>query len=138
MNNITRRSLISGAAAGLTSLGLFGGAPRAADSQLVWRASEWNLNEFQKLVNDPARIKQMFDIVQVGDGKFLNNIKNSRARPELFLAHPLTASRGGLGERRFDLGHFLIGEAQVAGAHHSFGLTCIAGTDDRSGDGGMV
>jgi len=77
MNNITRRSLISGAAAGLTTLGLFGGAPHAADSQLVWRASEWNLNEFQKLVNDPARIKQMFDIVQVGDGKFLNNIKNS-------------------------------------------------------------
>jgi hypothetical protein len=28
-------------------------------------------------VNDPARIKQVFDIVQIGDGKFLNNIKNS-------------------------------------------------------------
>ena len=77
MNNITRRSLISGAAAGLTTLGLSGGAPHAADAQLVWRASEWNLNEFQKLVNDPARIKQMFDVMQIGDGKFLNNIKNS-------------------------------------------------------------
>jgi hypothetical protein len=28
-------------------------------------------------VNDPARIKQLYDVVQIGDGKFLNNVKNS-------------------------------------------------------------
>jgi len=28
-------------------------------------------------VNNPARIKQLFDIVQIDDGKFLSNIKNS-------------------------------------------------------------
>jgi hypothetical protein len=43
----------------------------------VWKASEWKLAEFRKLVNDPARIKQVYDVVQIGEGKFLNNIKNS-------------------------------------------------------------
>jgi hypothetical protein len=77
MNKLTRRSLISSAAAGLTTLGLFSGAPQTTEAQLVWKASEWKLDEFQKLVNDPAPIKQLYDIVQIGDGKFLNNIKNS-------------------------------------------------------------
>src|SRR6202158_1899878 len=77
MNNITRRALISRAALSLTTLGLFTGAPHAAEAQLVWKASDWKLADFQKLVNNPARIKQLFDIVQIGDGKFLNNIKNS-------------------------------------------------------------
>jgi hypothetical protein len=77
MNNITRRSLISRAALSLTTLGLFTSAPHATEAQLVWQASDWKLADFQKLVNDPARIKQVFDIVQIGDGKFLNNIKNS-------------------------------------------------------------
>lgn len=75
--NITRRSLISHATLGLSTIGLFNGAPRAAEAQLVWKVSEWKLGEFQKLVKNPARIKQMYDIVQLGDGKFLNNIKNS-------------------------------------------------------------
>ncbi|HEY3618205.1 MAG TPA: hypothetical protein VGK96_15440 [Candidatus Sulfotelmatobacter sp.] len=77
MKNITRRSLISRAALSLTTLGLFAGAPYASEAQLVWKTSDWKLADFQKLVNDPARIKQVFDIVQIGDGKFLNNIKNS-------------------------------------------------------------
>jgi len=77
MNNISRRSLISRAALSLTTLGLFTGAPHAAEAQLVWKASDWKLADFQNLVNNPARIKQVFDIVQIGEGKFLNNIKNS-------------------------------------------------------------
>jgi hypothetical protein len=77
MNNITRRSLISRAAAGLTTLGLFSCAPHETEAQLVWKTSEWKLAEFQELVNDPARVKQLYDIVQIGDGKFLNNLKNS-------------------------------------------------------------
>jgi intracellular sulfur oxidation DsrE/DsrF family protein len=77
MKNLTRRLLISRAAVGLATLGLFGGAPHAAEAQLVWTTSEWKLADFQKLVNDPSRIKQLFDVVQIGDGKFLNNVKNS-------------------------------------------------------------
>jgi hypothetical protein len=73
----TRRSFVSRAKSGIAALGLFGGLPRAAEAQLVWKASEWKLAEFQKLVNHPARIKQVFDVVQIGDGKALNSIKNS-------------------------------------------------------------
>jgi len=77
MANITRRSLISRAAVGLATIGFFRGASHEAEGQLVWTTSEWKLAEFQKLANDPARIKQLFDIVQIGDGKFLSDIKNS-------------------------------------------------------------
>jgi intracellular sulfur oxidation DsrE/DsrF family protein len=77
MNHVTRRLIISRAAAGLATLGLFDVAPRVAEAQLVWTTSEWKLADFQKLVNDPARIKQLYDVVQIGDGKFLNNVKNS-------------------------------------------------------------
>jgi hypothetical protein len=58
-------------------LGLFAGATRAAEAQLVWRAPEWKLSEFDKLVRDPAKIKQVHDVVPIADGTFLNGIKNS-------------------------------------------------------------
>lgn len=78
MNNISRRSLLSRAAVGFATIGLFPSAvPPISEAQLVWTASEWKLAEFEKLVKDPARIKQVYDVVQIGDGKFLNNIKNS-------------------------------------------------------------
>lgn len=78
MKNLTRRSFVScAAAAGTTVFGLFSGATRAAEAQLVWRASEWKLEEFQKLVEDPAKIKQVHDVVPIGDGTFLNGMKNS-------------------------------------------------------------
>ena len=51
--------------------------PRSAEAQLVWKAPEWKLPEFQKLVNAPARVKQVYDVVQIGDGKVLNGVKNS-------------------------------------------------------------
>jgi hypothetical protein len=77
MSDVTRRSLISRGALGLLTVGLFSGVPDATEAQLVWKASEWKLAEFEKLVKDPARLKQLYDVVQIGDGKFLNNIKNS-------------------------------------------------------------
>jgi hypothetical protein len=49
-----------------------------------------------------------------------------------------TKSRGSLGEKGFDPGHFLFTETQLAGTHHSFGLTSVARADDRSRHGGMV
>jgi len=77
MQNVTRRSFVSGVAAGVTALGALSGISHDADAQLVWKASDWKLAEFQKLVKDPARIKQVYDVVQIADGKFLNNVKNS-------------------------------------------------------------
>lgn len=77
MKNVTRRSFVSSAAAGMTALGVFSGMSEPAEAQLVWTASEWKIAEFEKLVHNPARIKQVWDIVQIGDGKFLNNIKNA-------------------------------------------------------------
>jgi intracellular sulfur oxidation DsrE/DsrF family protein len=77
MQNVTRRSFVSGVAAGVTALGALSGISNEADAQLVWKTADWKLAEFQKLVKDPARVKQVYDIVQIGDGKFLNNVKNS-------------------------------------------------------------
>ena len=79
MDNISRRSFVSQAAAGVTSLGLLGSAAEAApaeEAQLVWKSSDWKIAEFQTLVKNPARIKQVFDSTQIGEGRFLNNIKN--------------------------------------------------------------
>jgi hypothetical protein len=68
---------MSSAAAGMAALGLFSGAPQAAEAQLVWKSSDWKLAEFEKLVHHPARIKQVWDVVNIGGGKFLSNIKNA-------------------------------------------------------------
>ena len=77
MANASRRSFVSRATSGIAVFGLFGGVPRAAEAQLVWKTSDWKLAEFQKLVNEPARVKQVYDVVQIAEGKFLNNVKNS-------------------------------------------------------------
>lgn len=71
MNNPTRRSFAScSAAAGTTMLGLFAGTTGAAEAQLVWRAAEWKLTGFHQLVKDPARIKQLHDVVRLTMGHF--------------------------------------------------------------------
>jgi hypothetical protein len=76
-NLATRRSFVRRTASGLAAFGLFGGSPRAAQAQLVWKASEWKLAEFQKLINVPARVKQVFDVVEISSGAPLNSIKNA-------------------------------------------------------------
>ena len=45
-------------------------APHAA-------ATDPALAEFSKLIRNPAHIKQVFDVTAIGEGRFLNNIKNS-------------------------------------------------------------
>jgi len=77
MSDVTRRALISRGTLGLMTVGMFSVAPDATEAQLVWKTSEWKHPEFEKLTKDPARIKQLYDVVQIGDGRFLNNIKNS-------------------------------------------------------------
>ena len=77
MAPVTRRSFVSQAAAGLALAGALGEVAPRAEAQLVWKSSEWKLGDFRRLVENPARIKQVYDVVRIGDGKFLNNIKNS-------------------------------------------------------------
>lgn len=77
MDPITRRVFVSQAAAGIAAVGALGESPHTASAQLVWKSSQWKLGDFQKLVRDPARVKQVFDCTQIAGGKFLNNIKNS-------------------------------------------------------------
>ena len=74
MTNLTRRSFVGRATAGLATLGAMASS---ANSQLVYKRSDWKIAEFDQLVKNPARVKQVFDENQIGGGKFLNNIKNS-------------------------------------------------------------
>lgn len=76
MSNFSRRQFVEAAAAAAGLAAATSSAP-ALHAQLVDRSSDWKLSEFQHLVNTPARIKQVYDIIPIGEGKFLNNIKNS-------------------------------------------------------------
>lgn len=77
MNPLTRRSFVTQAAAGFSSFGALVEAAPSAQAQLVWRSSEWKIDDFHKLVEDRARIKQVYDVTLINQGKFLNNVKNS-------------------------------------------------------------
>ena len=77
MANLTRRSFLSAAPAGLATLGTLAATSQSAEAQLVWQTSDWNIAAFRALTDEQARIKQLFDIMKIGEGGFLNNIKNS-------------------------------------------------------------
>jgi hypothetical protein len=74
MANLTRRLFLGQAATGLAA---FGAMTSTANAQLFDKASDWKIADFDRLVRNPARVKQVFDENQIGGGKFLNNIKNS-------------------------------------------------------------
>jgi intracellular sulfur oxidation DsrE/DsrF family protein len=73
MSNVSRRDLMTGAGALCAALAV----PAAADAQLVYRHGDWKAEEFQELLHKPARIRQVFDVTAINEGKFLNNIKNA-------------------------------------------------------------
>ena len=75
MSKMSRRGFVGQAAVGLAALAAMGG--NSAEGQLVYKRSDWNVKEFDELLRVPARAKQVYDVVAIGDGKFLNNIKNS-------------------------------------------------------------
>jgi intracellular sulfur oxidation DsrE/DsrF family protein len=76
MQNMSRRTFVSSATAGLAALGALSSAAEG-HAQLVWTSKNWKLAEFETLLREPARIRQVYDVTQIGEGKFLNNIKNS-------------------------------------------------------------
>jgi len=71
---ITRRSFVSKATLGVAALSA---TNSAANAQLVYTSSDWKIADFNRLLKEPARVKQVYDEIQIGGGKFLNNIKNS-------------------------------------------------------------
>jgi len=77
MKNLTRRSFVSSAAASVTALGALSALTPSANAQLVYTTNDWKVQEFEKVVKYPAHIKQVYDVIPIGGGKFLNNIKNS-------------------------------------------------------------
>jgi intracellular sulfur oxidation DsrE/DsrF family protein len=77
MNPLTRRSFVTQAVAGIAALHALGQAAPSEPAQLVWKSSQWKIEDFRKLVEDRAHIKQVYDVTQINQGKFLNNVKNS-------------------------------------------------------------
>lgn len=73
---MNRRSFVRASTIGGITFGLLG-VNNPAEAQLVYRKSDWKVEEFEKLVRTPARVKQVYDVTAIGEGKFLNNIKNS-------------------------------------------------------------
>lgn len=74
MTNLTRRLFLGQATASLAALSAM---TSSASPQLVYKRSDWNVSDFDRLLKNPSRVKQVFDENQIGGGKFLNNIKNS-------------------------------------------------------------
>jgi intracellular sulfur oxidation DsrE/DsrF family protein len=73
MSNVSRRDLMDGAGALCAAIA----APEAGNAQLVYRHGDWKAEEFQELLHKTARVRQVFDVTAINEGKFLNNIKNS-------------------------------------------------------------
>ena len=76
MNRISRRSFVSTSATGAAALAAMG-IVNSAEGQLVYTKSDWKVSEFNQLAKNPAQVKQVYDVTQIAEGKFLNNIKNS-------------------------------------------------------------
>jgi hypothetical protein len=74
---MNRRSFVSAAATSVAALATLGSAGSEIRAQLVYTKPEWKLDQFNQLAKNPARVKQVFDIIPIAKGGFLNNIKNS-------------------------------------------------------------
>jgi len=74
---MNRRSFVTTATTSVAALVTLATAGRDAEAQLVYTKSDWQLSEFNQLTKNPAWVKQVFDIIPIAEGKFLNNIKNS-------------------------------------------------------------
>jgi hypothetical protein len=73
---MNRRSFASTVTASVAALATLGAAGSDAEGQLVYTKSDWKLSEFNQLAKNPARLKQVYDVIPIAEGRFLNNIKN--------------------------------------------------------------
>lgn len=75
MSKMSRRGFVGQAAMGVAALAAMGG--KTAEAQLVYQRSDWKMKEFDALLRAPGRARQVYDVTDINEGKFLNNIKNS-------------------------------------------------------------
>ncbi len=75
-NNISRRSFVTTAAAGIAALGAIGPIAPSAHAQEIETPSEWPVSDFNKLLHHPAEVKQMFDLTGANGGGF-EHVQNS-------------------------------------------------------------
>jgi hypothetical protein len=73
MSKVSRRDLMAGTGVLCAAFAV----PTAGNAQLVYRHGDWKAEEFQELLHKTARVRQVFDVTAINEGKFLNNIKNS-------------------------------------------------------------
>jgi intracellular sulfur oxidation DsrE/DsrF family protein len=76
MNRMSRRSFLSTAATSVAALAAME-TVNSAEGQLVYTKSDWKISKFNRLAKNSAQVKQMYDVTQIAEGRFLNNIKNS-------------------------------------------------------------
>ncbi len=71
--NLDRKQFLVRSLAGAAALA----AGTLAAGQLVDTHADWRERDFRRLLARPARYRQVYDIIAVNNGIFLNNIKNS-------------------------------------------------------------
>ena len=74
---LTRRSFLSTVSSGVAALGALGMGIAPVRAQLVYQRADWKFSEFEKLLKAKARARQVWDVKPIGEGMFLNGIKNS-------------------------------------------------------------
>jgi hypothetical protein len=74
---LNRRSFVGIIGGSVAAAATFSMGEKQARAQLVYRTTDWKPEEFDKLWKNSASVKQVYDIKAIGEGKFLNNIKNS-------------------------------------------------------------
>jgi intracellular sulfur oxidation DsrE/DsrF family protein len=73
MSKVSRRKLMAGAGAICAAAA----SPSTANAQLVYRAGDWKAEEFQELLRKNVRVRQVYDVTAIDDGRFLNAMKNA-------------------------------------------------------------
>src|SRR6202166_4287974 len=79
---VSRRKFLSAGSATIAAVGasllLTPTVARSeTEPQIVWSTSQWKIDDFRKLVEDKAPVKQLFDARAINQGKFLDEMKNS-------------------------------------------------------------
>lgn len=121
MKEISRRLFVTTAAAGVAAFGAIGSSMASAQVQFVETTSEWDLPAFNKVVNHPARVKQVFDSASLDGGVFfharnsLNGLQYGFGIPQDQIQIAIVL-RGPANMMNFD--DYIWNKYQLGAAHH--------------------